>query len=371
MQLSDEELIDWLRLIRSDNIGPKTFQSLVAQFGTAANAVDALPELARRSGKLFIRIPDKSEAEKELALARLSGITFIPSCDERYPSLLREIDTAPPLLTMKGDMQALHRPMVAIVGSRNASAAGLRMTERLARQLGEAGFTVVSGLARGIDTKAHQASLVRGTIAVIAGGHMKVYPSQNIPLADAIVDNGGLVISEMPLNWEPRARDFPRRNRIVSGLSYGVVVVEAAKRSGSLITANLALDQGREVFAVPGSPLDPRAEGPNELIRQGAILCGSTEHIIEALEPVLGLGRLSAQKQEASLPEHSELLTDHLPSPQETEKVLQFLSPVPTSVDDIVQMSGLSFRVIQTALLELELTGRLERSAGNRVALSA
>ena len=277
------------------------------------------------------------------------------------------------------------------MGSRNASASGLTFAERLARQIGEAGYAVVSGLARGVDTKAHKASLATGTVAVLAGGHDRIYPVQNAPLVEIIVEQGGAVLSEMPMDWEPRGRDFPRRNRIVSGLSYGVVVVEAARRSGSLITARFALEQGREVFAVPGSPLDPRAEGTNDLIRDGATLCASVEHVTSVLEPLIASGpRLDQSAEEPIHILGSEELWDELDLPDilrapvrpimpeagvdEDAADRQFdlvalLGPSPVAVDDLVRQSGLSIRNVQTALLELEIAGRLERHGGNAVSL--
>jgi DNA processing protein len=308
-----------------------------------------------------------------------------------YPKTLQAIDTAPPLIALRGSADLLARPSVAIVGSRNASASGLTFAERLSRQLGEAGYVVVSGLARGVDTKAHKATLETGTVAVLAGGQDRIYPAQNGPLLQAIVEQGGAVVSEMPMDWEPRGRDFPRRNRIVSGLSYGVVVVEAARRSGSLITARFALEQGREVFAVPGSPLDPRAEGTNDLIREGATLCAGIEHVTSVLEPLIASGpRLDRSAEEPHSTLGSEELWDELdlpdivrapvrpvmpetgldeePNADETD-LIAFLGPSPIAVDDLVRQSGLSIRNVQMALLELEIAGRLERHGGNAVSL--
>ena len=269
MRLTDEQRLDWLRLIRTDNVGPRTFRALVNHYGGARAALAALPDLARRGGATRpARVHSRPDAERELAAAQALGVSFVALGESDYPRRLQMIDDAPPLLAVRGRTAALDRPMVAIVGSRNASAAGVRFAERLARDLGAAGFVVVSGLARGIDAAAHRASLASGTVAVLAGGHDRIYPPEHAGLADAILADGAAV-SEMPLGWEPRARDFPRRNRLISGLALGVVVVEAARRSGSLITARIALEQGREVFAVPGSPLDPRAEGTNESAQAG------------------------------------------------------------------------------------------------------
>ena len=284
-RLSDGQLLDWLRLIRSENIGPRTFRELVNRYGGASAALEALPELVARSLKgRAIRIADRDEALREIEASRAMGARFIVTSDPDYPPLLRMIDSAPPLLMIRGDAGALARLCVAIVGSRNASASGLTFTERLARGLAREDYVIVSGLARGVDTAAHRACVETGTVAVLAGGHARPYPSENAPLLEKIVQSGGAVISEMPLEWEPRGRDFPRRNRLVSGLALGTVVVEAARRSGSLITARFAAEQGREVFAVPGSPQDPRAEGTNDLLREGATLCACVEDVTRVLQ---------------------------------------------------------------------------------------
>ncbi|WP_243368318.1 DNA-processing protein DprA [Microvirga solisilvae] len=392
MNLTDEQRLDWLRLIRSENVGPRTFRALVNQFGGAAAALEALPDLARRGGRLLLKVTSRAEAEKEMAAATRLGVRFVAMGEAEYPKTLQAIDTAPPLIAVRGSTDVLARPSVGIVGSRNASASGLTFTERLSRQLGEAGYVVISGLARGIDTRAHKATLESGTIAVLAGGHDKIYPSENEPLLRAIVEQGGAIISEMPMGWEPRGRDFPRRNRIVSGLSYGVVVVEAARRSGSLITARFALEQGREVFAVPGSPLDPRAEGTNDLIREGATLCSSVEHVTSVLEPLIASGpRLDTGAEEPRHVLGTEELWDELDLPDvpraPTGSVLpsagiddgrdgavdliQLLGPSPIAVDDLVRQSGLPIRAVQMTLLELEIAGRLERHGGNAVSLLA
>jgi DNA processing protein len=391
MILTDEQRLDWLRLIRSEKVGPRTFRALINQYGGAAGALEALPDLARRGGRLMLKVCSRAEAEKEMAAARRLGVRFIAMGEPDYPKTLQAVDTAPPLLALRGSADVLARPSVAIVGSRNASASGLTFAERLARQLGEAGYVVVSGLARGIDTKAHKATLETGTVAVLAGGHDRIYPAQNQPLLQAIVEQGGAAISEMPMDWEPRGRDFPRRNRIVSGLSYGVIVVEAARRSGSLITARFALEQGREVFAVPGSPLDPRAEGTNDLIREGATLCAGVEHVTSVLEPLIASGpRLDQGAEEPHYTLGSEELWDELDLPEivrapvrpvtpeagldeeagaDEADLIAFLGPSPVAVDDLVRQSGLSIRNVQMALLELEIAGRLERHGGNAVSL--
>jgi DNA processing protein len=270
--LTDAERIDRLRLIRSDNVGPRTFRSLVRHFGSARAALERLPELARRGGaSRSQRICSEADAHRELDASARLGVRLIAPEETGYPPRLAMLEDAPPLLGVRGNIDALMRPMIAIVGSRNASAAGLKFAAVLARDLSDAGFVVASGLARGIDQAAHRASIEGGTLAVLAGGHDKIYPPEHTDLLHALLASGG-AISEMPLGHVARAHDFPRRNRLVSGASLGVVVVEAAMRSGSLTTARLAGEQGREVFAVPGSPLDPRAAGTNDLIKQGATL---------------------------------------------------------------------------------------------------
>jgi DNA processing protein len=287
IRLSDEQRLDWLRLIRSENVGPRTFRSLLNHFGGAKAALSALPDLARRGGASRTgRICSQEDAERELVAARRAGVALVALGEPGYPGRLQAIYDAPPLIAVRGEIASLGRPMVAMVGSRNASGAGIKFAERLARELGDAGLVVVSGLARGIDAAAHRGSLSTGTVAVLAGGHGQVYPPEHRELLEDVVVEGAAV-SEMPLDWEPRARDFPRRNRLISGLSAGVVVVEAAKRSGSLITARMALEQGREVFAVPGSPLDPRADGTNGLLKEGAALVTSADDVLSVLRPIL------------------------------------------------------------------------------------
>src|SRR5687767_6909734 len=280
--VTDSQRLSWLRLIRTDNVGPQTFRQLVNREGSADAAIAALPALSRRLGA-SLRILSVAEAEDEVAALEKLGGRIVLSSEPDYPALLHHIAGAPPVLSLIGGRAVDYQRTVAIVGARNASAAGQKLTRMLAGDLGAAGYTVVSGLARGIDAAAHKASLTTGTVAVLAGGMDRVYPEENVPLAQEIVAHGGALLSEMPMGWEPRARDFPRRNRLVSGLALGVVVVEAAKRSGSLITARLALEQNREVFAVPGSPLDPRAEGGNALIQEGARLITGAADVIEAL----------------------------------------------------------------------------------------
>jgi DNA processing protein len=366
VQLSDEQRIDWLRLIRSQNIGPRTFRALLNHCGGARAALEALPALARRGGGTMVpKICSRAEAEREIEAAESCGAAFVALGEVDYPHRLQAIDDAPPLLAVHGNRAVLALPTVAVVGSRNASAAGLKITERLARGLGEAGFATVSGLARGIDAAAHRASLKKsGTIAVLAGGLDRLYPPEHGELAEDILA-AGVLLTEMPFGWEPRARDFPRRNRLISGLALGVVIVEAAKRSGSLITARLALEQGREVFAVPGSPLDPRAEGTNGLLKQGATPVTEAADIISVLQPIMGTG-VPLREPDVAAEARAE---DGEPAADERARVLGLLSPAPVSVDDLIRLSKTSPRVVRIVLLELEIAGRLERHGGGLVSL--
>jgi len=267
------------------------------------------------------------------------------------------------LLGVRGALEALMRPVIAIVGSRNASGAGLKFAGQLARELGEAGFIIISGLARGVDQAAHRASVESGTVAVLAGGHDCIYPPEHGDLLGSILDRNGASISEMPLGHEPRARDFPRRNRLISGASLGVVVVEAAHRSGSLITARMAAEQGREVFAVPGSPLDPRAAGTNDLIKQGATLVTEAADVINAVAPIMERPAMHPAGEPDSEPFESD------PQSHDRGQITGLLGPAPISIDDLVRMSGASPAIVRTVLLELELAGRLERHGGGLVSL--
>jgi DNA processing protein len=364
--LTDEQRLDWLRLIRSENVGPRTFRTLINHCGGARAALEALPDLARRGGATgAARICPRDEAEREMQTARAAGAVFVALGEPDYPARLQGIYDAPPLLAVRGRIEALAAPMVAIVGARNASAAGVKFTERLARDLGAAGFCIVSGLARGIDAAAHRSSLATRTVAVLAGGHDRIYPPEHADLLRAILAEGA-AISEMPFGWEPRARDFPRRNRLISGLSLGVVVVEAAKRSGSLITARLALEQGREVFAVPGSPLDPRTEGTNGLLKQGAALVTEAADIIPVLRPILGqAAERPMEEPEADYP----VAPGAEPGADERSRIVSLLGPTPVAIDDLIRLAGSSPAAVRIVLLELELAGRLERHGGALVSL--
>jgi DNA processing protein len=342
--------------------GPRTFRSLIRHFGSARTALERLPDLARRGGAARPgRICSEEDARAELAAGAQLGVHLVAPDEDGYPQRLATLDDAPPLLGVRGLRDALMRPVIAIVGSRNASGAGLKFAGTLARDLGEAGFVIASGLARGIDQAAHRASLASGTIAVLAGGHDRIYPPEHEGLLAELLEAGGAAISEMPLGHVPRARDFPRRNRLISGAALGVVVIEAAHRSGSLITARMAAEQGREVFAVPGSPLDPRAAGTNDLIRQGATLTTCAADVIEVVEPIMG------RPVELREPDDDPLASE--PEAGDRARIIGLLGPTPILLDDLIRMAGVSPAIARTVLLELELAGRLERHGGGLVSL--
>lgn len=366
--LTDMQRLSWLRLIRTENVGPSTFIELIKRFGTADRALDELPTLVARSRRKSIQITSLQQAEAEMAKLTAFGARLVCLGEPDYPAALRAADAPPPVLTVVGSSEALTRHAVAFVGSRNASLAGSKLTGQLVCGVAAADYVVVSGLARGIDSAAHKASLHTGTIAVFAGGIDQIYPEQNIQLAHDIIDQGGAIISEMPFGWQPRAQDFPRRNRIVAGLALGLVVVEAAHRSGSLITARLANEMGRLVFAVPGSPMDPRSEGTNELIRQGAQLITSANDILSAIQP------LSERPQQVpySLEEvrHIDMESNsNLPSPDfdQRSQLLEAMGYTPVSIDDLIRHTGLDADTVHMILLELALAGAIERHGGNRV----
>ncbi len=364
-RLTDAERIDWLRLIRTQNIGPRTFQELLRRCGSARAAIAALPDLARRGGaRSPMRIFPAEDAEREFEASRRKGVVFIALAEPEYPARLRMIDDAPPLLAARGKTAVFALPMIAIVGSRNASAVGVKFADRLARDLAASGFVIASGLARGIDAAAHRGSLATGTVAVLAGGHDHIYPPEHVELLESILAEGAAV-TEMPLSWEPRGKDFPRRNRLISGLAAGVVIVEAARRSGTLITARYALEQGREVFAVPGSPLDPRAEGTNDLLKQGATLVTQASDIVDALEPILR----RPLAHFASEPEGGDWSAPGDPNAGERERIIGLLGPTPVAIDDLIRLAGASPAIVRVVLLELEIAGRLSREAGGRVSL--
>ena len=375
--LSDAERLDWLQLIRSDNVGPVTFHALIAKFGTASRALAALPDLVWGStAKRAVRLAKRAAAEQELAAATRHGARLIAACEPDYPEALAALPDAPPLITVQGAAARLHGPCVGIVGARNGSTNGRRFASQLAADLGAAGIIVVSGLARGIDTAAHEGALGTGTVAVIAGGIDVVYPPENGPLMARIAAEGGAVVAEQPFGLKPQARHFPYRNRVISGLSRALVVVEATVKSGSLITARLAGEQGREVLAVPGSPLDPRSAGPNGLIRDGATLITCAGDVLAALGPLD-----SPFKQNQIVRESSRLnISAFSQPPQELEgtldgasdlpdKILELLGFSPTSIDDLARRAHVSAASLASAILELELAGRVERQPGGQISL--
>jgi DNA processing protein len=354
-----DDLLARIRLIRSPSIGPVTYRQLIARFGSAQAALDAVPDLARRGGGSAPKLFTSEQAERERDRVAKLGGRYLVLGQGLYPSLLAEMDDAPPLLIAKGDVGLLDRQSVAIVGARNASAAACRFARGLAHDLARQGLVVVSGLARGIDSAAHDGALEGGTIGVIAGGIDVFYPSENEARQKSMFERG-LVVAEMPPGTEPRARHFPYRNRIIAGLSLGTIVVEAAPLSGSLITARLAAEAGREVMAIPGSPLDPRAQGCNQLIRDGATLVQNAGDVIEAVQPL--------KARVASPPSSYEPQAEQFDG-EAVASVESLLGPSPVPVDEIIRLSGAPSGAVQMALLELDLAGRLDRHAGNKVSL--
>jgi DNA processing protein len=364
--MTEAEKLAWLRLTHTENVGPVTFHQLVARYGSATAALEALPELAARGGlKRKLTVPSPAECEKELAALKHAKAAVLASCETAYPALLKQIPDAPPVLLVQGHANLLHKPCVAFVGARNASLNGRRLAEKLARDVGQAGWIVVSGLAAGIDGAAHQGALTTGTIGVIAGGFDHIYPPEHAALYDKLRESG-VIVTEMPLGTGIKPQLFPRRNRIVSGLCRGTVVIEAALKSGSLITARLATEQGREVMAIPGSPLDPRSGGTNRLIKDGATLIEGAADILACLEDI------SARESEAPsfTPKPPEKIDESAVDAARLT-LLSALSPVPVPVDEVIRLCDLPSPVVSAALLELELAGRVTRLPGNQVALVA
>lgn len=357
MSLDPAERFARLRLARTDRIGPVAFTQLIGRYGSALSALDALPNLVRKSGAASVPPPVET-VEREMAAGEAIGARLLVLGDPDYPEMLATLDPPPPILWTRGRVDLLNQPSVAIVGARIASAGGQRIARGLAQQLGQAGHVVVSGMARGIDAAAHEGALATGTVAVLGGGVNDIYPSEHADLYARLTEQG-CVVSESPVGARAQARDFPRRNRIISGLSRGVVVVEAEVRSGSLITARLAAEQGRDVFAVPGSPLDPRARGPNELLRQGAILCEGIEDIDRAFntlrtlrEPPADPMRFDGDLDDAFL-----------------DRVAARLSPTPTPRDEIARALNAPVSQVAAALLELSLAGRADLLPGSLASL--
>lgn len=357
--LSPDELRDWICLARTPNVGPVTFEQLLARYTTPAKALAALPELEKKAGrKKPLVAPPDHEVQGEIDATHAYGARIIASCEPDYPPLLRAIGAPPPVITLLGRAELAAQPTVAIVGARNASAAGRKMARDMAAQLGQAGYAIVSGLALGIDGEAHAASLQTGTIAVLGGGIDHIYPRQHDRLYAEVAEKG-LIIAEPHFSYRAGARDFPRRNRIVTGLSRGVVVVEAAERSGSLISARVAGEQGREVMAVPGSPLDPRAHGTNNLIRQGAALVRNADDVLEVLETLSPLG-LEAGRPNDWL---YEAVEPDIPQSQ-IDKVREALSPHPMPIDELARSAGIGSHRCAAILMELELLGHALTFAG-------
>lgn len=364
--LDGPERLACLRLIRSGNVGPVTFRELINHYGGAQRALDALPELTRRAGGPAHRLCPKDEAERELEAAVRIGARSIFTIEPGYPAALAATGVPPPLLYIKGDANLLQRPCIGVVGSRQASAAGHKLARQFAVALGQAGYVVVSGLARGIDGAAHEAALATGTVAVVAGGIDVIYPPEHAALTQRIAEKG-CVISEMPPGFVPRAKDFPRRNRIIAGVSLGVLVIEAARRSGTLVTARLAAEHGREVFAVPGHPLDPRAEGTNQLLKSGAVFVTEPGDILAALQPMIDRPAYRAPLDEDvgnAAPDDV-----HAPSDADRARILAALGPQPSDIDELGRVTGLSARAVRLAIVELDLAGRIERHGQHLVSI--
>ncbi|MCJ9429223.1 DNA-processing protein DprA [Kordiimonas marina] len=363
-KLTDAEKLARLRLARTAGIGPVTFRELLARFGSGEAALAGVAEMAARGGrKKPMRLAGADTCTSDLEKLHALGGTALFWGTAPYPALLAETEDAPPVLYIVGDAAHLNRTAIGIVGARNASAAGLKLTKQIAADLAEKGVTVVSGLARGVDTAAHMAAVRMSTVACVAGGLDVVYPPENRGLYEDIVAHGA-VVSERPMGAEPQARHFPRRNRLISGLSKGVLVVEAAQKSGSLITARFAADQGRDVFAVPGSPLDPRAEGTNRLIRDGATLTRNADDILAELET---LPLMRAPVTRATVPQNHGPVRPIKDGPKAADALLDLLTASPIHIDDVVRLSGLTSEAVATAFLEYELAGKITRHAGGRV----
>ncbi len=375
--LGEEERLACLRLIRSENVGPVTFRQLVNRFGGATEALEALPDLARRGGaRRTIRICPRELGERELAAAEAIAARPVFTIEPGFPRPLASLDHPPPMIYVTGRSELLNQPTIAMVGSRNCSAAGHALTRRIAHELGEAGFVIASGLARGIDGAAHEAAVETGTIAVLAGGIDNIYPPEHADL-HARIGLAGCLVSEQPPGFRPRGKDFPRRNRIISGISYGVVVVEAASRSGTLTTARFANEQGREVFAVPGHPLDPRAEGTNRLIKSGATMITSAHDVLDVIRPMLEMPAppsrpddfVGGNESGDTVPDDMTLQSDADLDQSARDAVARALGPAPVHIDDLLRATGLDAQNVQIALLELSLAGRLDHHGAHLVSL--
>jgi len=360
-ELSFTERRDWIRLIRTQNVGPVSFRDLINRYGDASTALDGLPSLIRKKA---IQPPRPEQVEAEMDYAEKMGVRMICAIEPDYPAYLRALDPPPPVISVMGRIEVLHRPCVAIIGSRNASAIGQKFANSLSAELGQSGYTIISGMARGIDSAAHHGALESGTAAVLGGGVDHIYPRENAELHAQIVQSGAIV-SESPMGYRASARDFPRRNRIISGLSRGVVVIEAAERSGTLITARYALEQNREVMAAPGSPLDPRTKGCNRLIRQGAHLIESAEDVVAVLETLRPLGLEEPKSPYDTVAFDPDRAGADI---NKAKTIIQgLLSPTPTPRDDIIRAAGLPVPIVTAALLEMELGGEAHVEPDGRV----
>lgn len=365
--MSGSDLVDWIRLSRTDGLGPVGIRNLLARTGSAAAALAQLPEMASRAGRKSRLVPyGEADARRDLETAAGMGITAIARNDPRYPVPLNEIEDAPTVLWVKGAAEKLSKPCIAVVGARNASLNGRKIAKAWSAELAEAGYTVVSGLARGFDGAAHEGAVTKGkTVAVMAGGIDVIYPPEHRDLWARVAETGA-VISEMVVGTEPLPAYFPRRNRIISGLSLAIIVVEATLKSGSLITARLAADQGRDILAVPGSPLDPRAQGPNSLIRDGATLVQSVDDILGALNvPAIARSRPSSNTSKANQP--IEKIDEKALEPLR-DRALALIGAQPVLVDELVRQCQTSAPILAQVLLDLELAGQIERLPGNKVA---
>lgn len=363
--LSEQEKIARLRLIRTENVGPVTFKQLISRYETAEQAIEILPDLAKRGGrKKPLIVPTSAKIDKELADLEKHDGRLVVLGDELYPTSLAVTEDAPPVMMALGNVDLLNKNCFAIVGARNASVIGLKIATNFAAKLGEGGYIISSGMARGIDAAAHRGALTTGTIAVLAGGADIIYPRENADIYNSLKETG-LILSEMPFGVQPQARHFPRRNRIISGLALGVLIVEATQKSGTLITARLAAEQGREVFAIPGSPLDPRSKGPNSLIKQGAQLTETVDDILEVLQLMNEKGMREPQydlfQSEQQVHENQSVLEDA------TSTIKEKLSHTAVAIDDLIRVTELTPSLVQTVLLDLELAGEITRHAGNRV----
>ncbi len=359
--MTDAEAQDRLRLARTETVGPITYRRLLERYGSAAAALDALPGLARAGGRDNLAIPTRAQAAREIDRTRKLGARMLFLGEVDYPMLLEAVEDAPPVIAVLGDPAAIGARAVAVVGARNASANGQRFAELLAAELARAGLVIVSGLARGIDAAAHEGALRAGrTVAAVAGGLDQPYPPEHADLQRRIAA-GGAVVAEAPLGTAPQSRHFPRRNRLIAGLSLGCIVIEAAPRSGSLITARLALENNRELFAAPGSPLDPRCRGSNDLIRQGAHLVEEAADVLVHLPPSAPLGGFAEPAPVWFGPEPADVVGVH-------EILIDLLDPSPTPVDVLIRRCQLPAAVVMAALVDLELAGRAEMLPGNRVA---